>query len=139
MTPQERLMHLEAMIGAPQSWMTAKERVALQETIDDLRHSLRPDGFPAGDEGSVRVKLAVAIAKYPQREGHKDFVNGLIIGAVGVDECDDEDSAMHCAIDKVSDENDGYPQTAFAVGWVEADIPRIPTIRGRVVESEVGK
>lgn len=87
-------------------------------------------------ENCVRVRIAVAVAKYPPTEGGKNYVNGLIVGAVGIDEIDDEDSAMYNAIDRVSDENDGLTRTVFAQAFVEVDVPLIATVKGRVMESK---
>ncbi len=69
------------------------------------------------DQEPIRVRLAVAVDKH----GYVFAVNTKSLG---------DDVAM---LDVIGD-CDGEP---LAKAFVEADIPRTPTVKARVVESEV--
>jgi hypothetical protein len=56
MTDQERLQWLEHLLQRTSRATTIypEEREAMQITIDELRHKLRPDGWPTGEKEEVK-------------------------------------------------------------------------------------
>lgn len=81
----------------------------------------------APPKNCVRVRIAVAVGYYSKA----DPSQGLLVGACGIDECDDEGDAMETAADKVADSPGGIIAQAF----VEADIPRLPVVRGLIAQA----